>query len=454
MSVRGKLVASVVALTVSAFAVGGAHAQSIAQALTSAYDYAPDLQSALLNAKASAENVALAEAGKRPTIGASLSGSYDWTVANRTLSDSNSLTAGLRYNQTIFDNGQTDADIESARALAEAAEYQIRTAEQTVLLAVVQAYMNVYSGRQLVALRQENRNFYSAQLQSSNDRLDVGEGTRIDVAQAEARLASGDAAYRAAVSSLEISQATFQRYVGQAPQNLDPSHNFGRLLPASLPAAIAAAEVDHPALLASKASIRAAQAASDGAKAAFGPSASISGSVGSTLVNTAKGTSDSLSGALGFQISVPIYSGGAIGAGVRKANIQQIKSEVDALSAYDQIREAVISAWAGIQSADAQISAANSAVSAGRTVVDGVIQERDLGTSTTLDVLNAQAELTSARETLITASTNKVIATFSLLAAMGHLTAADLGLNVEVKSAVRYAKAVDDVWAELRTVSE
>jgi len=124
------------------------------------------------------------------------------------------------------------------------------------------------------------------------------------------------------------------------------------------------------------------------------------------------------------------------------------------MSAYDQIREAVISAWAGIQSADAQISAANAAVSAGREVVDGVIQERDLGSKTTLDVLNAQAELTSAREALITASSNKVVATFSLLAAMGHLTARDLGLGVEVKSAVRYNQAVEDVWQELRTVAE
>jgi outer membrane protein len=439
---------------VSAVAVGGAQAQSIVQALTTAYDYAPDLQSALLSAKSSAENIALATAAKRPTIGASLSGSYNWSVVNSNFNDNNTLTTGLSYNQTIFDNGKTDAEIEAARAGAEVAEYQIRSTEQTVLLAVVQAYMNVYSGRQLVALRQENRNFYSAQLQSSRDRLDVGEGTRIDVAQAEARLAQGDAAYRAAVSSLEISEATFQRYVGQAPQNLDPSHNFSRLIPSSLPAAIAAAEVDHPALLMSKAAIRAAQASSASAKAQFGPTASITGSAGSRATGPTKGATDGFSGSVGFQITVPIYAGGAIGAGVRKANIEQIRSEVDAMSAYDQIREAVISAWAGIQSADAQISAANSAESAGRTVVDGVIQERDLGTSTTLDVLNAQAELTTAREARITASTNKVIATFSLLAAMGHLTAADLGLAVEVKSAVRYTDAVDDVWAELRSVKE
>ncbi|MGV8856254.1 MAG: TolC family outer membrane protein [Devosia sp.] len=454
MSFRGKLVASVLALMVSAVAVGGAQAQSIAQALTAAYNHAPDLKSALLNAKASAENIALAESAKRPTIGASLSGNYNWSVINNQFADGESMTTGLSYSQTIFDNGKTEADIEAARAGAEAAEYQIRSTEQTVLLAVVQAYMAVYSGRQLVALRKENTSFYSAQLQSSKDRLNVGEGTRIDVAQAQARLAQGDAAYRAAISTLESSQATFQRYVGAPPQNLNPSNNFARLIPNSLPTAIAEAEAGHPAIMMAKAAIRAAQASADGAAAAFGPKATINGSAGSKIAGPSNGKTDGFSGTLGFQISVPIYAGGAIGAGVRKANINEIKSEVDAMSAYDQIREAVISSWAGIQSADAQISSATSAVSAGRTVVDGVIQERDLGTQTTLDVLNAQAELSTAQESLITASSNKVIATFSLLAAMGHLTAADLGLNVEIKSAVRYTQAVDDVWAELRSVSE
>ena len=459
MGFRVKLVASALALALAAASVGGAQAQSIEQALTIAYDHAPELQSALLSAKASAENVALANAGKRPTIGASVGGTYAWTAGQASQTNptgefagSQTYTAGLSYNQTIFDNFKTDAQIEAARAGAEAAEHQIRNTEQNVLLSVVQAYMAVLTNRQLVALRQENVNFFNAQLKSSQDRLDVGEGTRIDVAQAQARLAQGDAGYRAAQSTLEVSEATFQRYVGAPPHSLTASHNFARLLPNSLQAAIAEAEVGHPAILLAKASIRAAQASSDAAQAAGGPNASVSGEIGTSYNNLAG--PQGVSGRLGFQITVPIYAGGAIGASVRKANIEQIKSEVDAMSSYDQVREAVISAWAGIQSADAQISAASAAVSAGTTVLNGVIQERDLGTRTTLDVLNSQAELITARESLINASSNKVLATFSLLSAMGRLTATNLGLNVEVKSAVRYNQAVEDVWQELRTVAE
>lgn len=455
MSIRSTLVASALTLTLAAFAVGGAQAQTISQALARAYDYAPDLQSALLGAKSAAENVALAQAGKRPTLGASISGNNSASLRNGDWSTGSSISAGISYNQTIFDNFRTDAEIEQARAGAEVAEYQIRNTEQNVLLSVVQAYMSVLTDGQLVALRQENVTFFQAQLQSAQDRLDVGEGTRIDVAQARARLAQGDATYRASLSSLEISRASFQRYVGAAPQNLSPSHGYAGLIPASLQSAIGAAESGHPAILLSKAAIRAAQAGVDGAQAAFGPNASINGQVGGSAQSANGGAFDGgFSASIGFQITVPLYAGGALGASVRKANIEQIRTEVDAMSAYDQIREAVISAWAGIQSADAQISAATAAVAAGREVLDGVIQERDLGTRTTLDVLNAQAELTTAREGLINASANKVIATFSLLSAMGRLTATDLGLPVEVKSATQYQQAVDDVWQELRTVAE
>src|SRR5690606_34052583 len=133
-------------------------------------------------------------------------------------------------------------------------------------------------------------------------------GTRIDVAQAEARLAQGDATYRAAQSSLEISQATFQRYVGVAPPSLDASHNFARLIPNSLQAALSEAEIGHPAILLSKAAIRAAQAGSDAAAASFGPSASITGQVGNRWT-VGGGGQDGLSASLGFSITVPIYAG-------------------------------------------------------------------------------------------------------------------------------------------------
>jgi outer membrane protein len=290
---------------------------------------------------------------------------------------------------------------------------------------------------------------------SANDRLRLGEGTKIDVSQATTRQAAAVASYQAAIASLQTSQASYERWVGHKPKNLSSDYNFGKSLPTSIDAAIASAEERHPALLSARAAIRIAQAGSDAAAAAFGPTLKLSASIDAkSNWSEATGTSSSLGGSAGLTFTVPIYAGGALGASIRKANIEQIKSEVDALSARDQIREAVISAWSSLQNSSAQIESAQSAVASGQLVVEGTIQERDVGQKTTLDVLNAQAELTQAREGLIQARASKMIAAFALLSASGRLSAEDLRLNVEIHSADGYIAKVEDVWQELRALDE
>jgi outer membrane protein len=432
-----------------------AHAETLREALTSAYRNNPAILSALLNVKSTAENIAMAKSAKLPTVGASVTANNSFTFDGKNTLNVPSVNVGLSYNQTIFDNFKSDADIEAARAITEASRYSLQNSEQNVFLAVVQAYMGVIRDTQLVQLRQENVTFYQAQVQSAKDRLDIGEGTKIDVSQAEARLAQGTASYQAAVASLQTSQASYERYVGHKPKNLTTTYRLGTLMPKSLETAIAEATASHPAILAAKAGVRASQANSDAANAAFGPTLNFTSSIGSTVLGPSSllGPNDpSPRVSAQFSLSIPIYAGGRFGANIRKANIEQIKSEVDALATRDQIKESVISAWSSMQNADAQIQSATTAVSSGELTLEGVVQSRDVGQSTTLDVLNAQSELTSIREGLIQANAAKVIASFALVAATGHLTAADLALDVEIKNGEEYIAKVEDVWQELRAL--
>jgi outer membrane protein len=432
-----------------------AHAETMREALTSAYINNPSILSALLNVKSTAENIALAKSAKLPTIGASITGSNSYTFDGNNKLNIPTVNAGVSYQQTIFDNFKSDADIEAARAITEASRYSLQNSEQNVFLAVVQAYMGVIRDTQLIKLRQDNVSFYQAQVQSAKDRLDIGEGTKIDVSQAEARLAQGTASYQAAVASLQTSQASYERYVGHKPKNLTTTYRLGTLMPKSLETAIAEATASHPAILAAKAGVRASQANSDAANAAFGPTLNFTSSIGSTVLGPSSllGPNDpSPRVSAQFSLSIPIYAGGRFGASIRKANIEQIKSEVDALATRDQIKESVISAWSSMQNADAQIQSATTAVSSGELTLEGVVQSRDVGQSTTLDVLNAQSELTSIREGLIQANAAKVIASFALVAATGHLTAADLSLDVEIKNGEDYIAKVEDVWQELRAL--
>jgi outer membrane protein len=404
--------------------------------------------------KMSAEDIALRKAGKLPTISATGSVTGSFSTLGGVFETSRSHRLALSYNQTLFDNFRTESEIEQARAFSELSKYALRNAEQNVLLSVATAYMNVVRDTQLVAMRQENVSFFQAQLDSAQSRLRLGEGTQIEVSQAETRLAAAVASYRAAIASLQTSQASYERWVGHKPRNLTGTFNFGGTLPPSLEAAIASAESEHPAILTARAAIRAAQAGSDAARAAFGPTLNLIGSLCGIGCSASNPDLGGMTGSVTLQFSIPIYAGGALGASVRKANLEQIQSEVDALAARDQVRESVISAWASMQNAAAQIQSAQSAVASGQLVVEGTIRERDVGQKTTLDVLNAQAELTSAREALISASASRVIASFALLAAAGRLSAPGLDLEVEVHSADGYIATVEDVWQELRAIDQ
>ncbi len=446
------LMAGAMAVALSALP-SAARAETLTQALASAYQNNPNIASALLSVKSAAEDIALRQAGKLPTIGASVEGAFSWAATNSGFTSSDSLTGGLSYRQTLFNNFKTDAEIEQARALADLSAQAFRNAEQNVLLSVADAYMSVIRDSELVTLRANNVKFFEAQLQSAKDRLEVGEGTKIDVSQAQARLAQGVASHRSAIASLQTSQASYQRWVGHKPQNLSSNVGFANMVPGSIDAAIASAEERHPAIMSAKAAIRSSQAGTDAAEAAFGPTLDLIGSLCAIGCN-AGGVSINASGSVRLSLSIPIYAGGALGASVRKANLGQIKSEVDAMSAYDQVREATITSWATLQNASAQIVSAQASVSSVQLVLEGVIQERDLGQRTTLDVLNSQAELTSAREALISANTSRVVALFSLIAATGRLSATELNLPVTIKSADAYTSRVEDTWQELRTVKE
>ncbi len=429
-----------------------ARADSLRDALSSAYANNPQIAAALLSVKASAEDIAMRRSGLLPSINANIDFTNSWVIAGGNVIESTKGSLGISYSQTLFDNLKTDAQIEQARAYTEVASQALRSATQNVLLSAATSYLNVVRETRLVQLRAENVAFYQAQVRSSQDRLSIGTGTSTDVSQAKARLAQGVASYKSSINNLRTAQANYQRFVGKKPQNLSLSFKFGGLLPRSLDEAQNYANKLHPAILSAKAQMRAAQSGSDAAKRAFGPTLRLIGNIGGAqdfiLGTTTPSASVSLS------LSVPLYQGGAMGASVRKANLNQIKSEIDVLSAQDQVRAAIVSSWSGLQNSKSQIEAAQSAAYSSRQVLNGVIEERNVGQRTTLDVLNARADLTLVQESEIIAQSNRYIAAFSLISATGRLSARDLGLNVQIKSADGYITKVEDVWQDLRSLSE
>lgn len=433
--------------------VSSAQAQSLTSAMTYAYENNPDIASSFLSVRAARQGIIAAEGARLPTIGAegSIGATSTWVSGGQSWSTSDSV--GLGYSQTLFDNNATSAAISGAEAQYDAAVYGAKNTEQNVLLSVIQAYVNVVTNRRIVDIRQESVGFVGAQVSSARDRLELGEGTQLEVSQAEATLAQSTASYQGAINNLRNSEANYQRWVGQAPGSLSGGYSYSSLIPGSLDAALARANSGHPALLASAAQLRAAQFGYEETLASFGPNLSVSGQVGAGGWTTGTVATQA---SISLRLSVPIYTP-TRDPSVEQANIGQIQSQLEGFATRDQIVEAVRQGWAGIQAATAQIEAATAAVAASRLALQATIDQNELGQATTLDVLDARASVASVEETLISAQSQRTIAAYSLIAAMGTLSAQHLGLPVQPRTVegdvvvqVTAPTAPADAWGNLR----
>lgn len=259
-------------------------------------------------------------------------------------------TFGITINQTLFDGFAVSNNIESAKTQVLAARENLRNNEQNLLFSAAQAYMNVYLTRQIVILRQSNLEFLDEQLRAAKARFDVGEGTKTDVAQAQAAKASAMAALNAAKSDETIAEATYIQVIGAVPDKLRPAATPSRSLPRSTNEALAVALNNHPAILASQYAV---EAAGYGVKADEGrllPQVGLAGSVNRNEIFASSAVmpgTDASSASTSLRVTVPIYSGGRTPALIRrsKETLAQRRVEVDV--ARDRVRQAVAQAYIG-----------------------------------------------------------------------------------------------------------
>ncbi len=434
------VVSAVIVAAMPAMSVG----QSLDQVLSGALASNPTLHSADLSALAAEADVELAGADALPRLDLSLNGKLDWS-ASGTLTSTKTMSLGLDYSHTLFDSGRTAARVEAANASTIATRHRADEIEQQVLGSVVSAYFGVLRDRQLIEIRRDSAQFYAEQVSNVKALMAADGGTRIELAQAQARSAQAEAALRQAELALQTSSASFVRWAGREPGRLTFPKRSATHLPKSLQHAWELADRAHPALLSARANATAAEFAADAAVANFGPTLQFSSSVCAIQCGSVSQPT-SLAGSMQLVLKVPLYSGGRTGAESRKANLVLIKSEFDGLSRRDEIREALTVAWAEVGDADAQIAAAQTSVAVSEEILDSLLVLRDAGTETTLAVLDAQIELVEARERLLFARVKAGVAVYALLAGTGLLSSEGLGLKPRPQVDV----AANDSWNGLR----
>ncbi len=410
-----------------------ARAETLADALVSAYRNSNLLEQNRATLRAADEDVASAVAALRPVLQWVADYSYSWRDLYPT-ADRKTASLTLAASMTLFDFGRNRLAIDMQKESVLATREALRSVEQDVLLSAISAYTSVKSSAEQVAINENSVRVIGEELKAAQDRFDVGEVTKTDVSQAEASLAAARASLAAARGDYQVSREAFKAAVGHYPGALAALPR-APALPKSLDAARATAQRNHPDVKQLQHNVTLAELGVKAAAAERLPS--LSGSVGLSQVEGGYTTRSA-----GLELSQTIYSGGALSAAHRKAIANRDASRAALSQAGVSVAEGTAQAWAQIDVYRAQIQAYAEQIQAAQIAYDGVREEATLGARTTLDVLDAEQNLLDARASRINAEADLQVAYYQLLSAMGLLTVEDLKLGIPTYDPAAYYNAV------------
>jgi outer membrane protein len=441
------------------FAASAARGEALPEALAKAYQSNPQLNAARARQRAIDENVPQALAGYRPQIVASLGAGLqavrdllvDNTVQSATLKP---WTIGVTVTQTLFNGFRTANSVRVAELQVQSGREALRNIGQGLLLDAVTAYTNVLANQSLVEAQRANVAFLRETLGIAQKRLNAGDITPTDTAQAEARLNRGLADLNAAEVNLAISQATYTQVIGNPPSRLSPAETVDRYLPRSRDDATAQAFKEHPAVLAASFDVDVASTTIRVAESSLLPSVTLQGSAShSRDSDPTLSTFRTDQASVIAQMNAPIYDGGSAASQTRQAKELAAQSRLVLDQVRNQARTAVVGAWVANEGAKIAVAASESEVRAATVALQGVQKEAQGGQRTTLDVLNSQQDLILAKARLIGAQRDRVIASYALLSAIGRLDVKTLSLNTPDYLPEVHYHQVRDAWHGLRTPS-
>ncbi|MDM7946429.1 MAG: TolC family outer membrane protein [Oceanibaculum nanhaiense] len=450
---RGLLLggAAVVALATGFVLPSPVSAQTLSEALALAYETNPVLQAQRARLRETDESLAQALSNWRPTV--SVSGEIGKTTTeverfgNEDTQSSNTRTpsrATFAVNQPLYRGGRTTAETDRAEASIQAQRAQLVSTEQQVFLRAATAYMNVIRDEATLELRVNNVQRLQRQLEATGDQFNVGEVTRTDVAQSEARLAQSQADRVAAEGQLAASREGFIQVVGIAPTRLSEP-NVPLDTPEDREAVLAEAARNNPNVLTQRFSIDSVAAQT---RQIFGetlPQVTLSAEV-SRFENQQLRDSRTDEASIFATVSVPLYQSGAVSSRVRQSKQQEMRAQ----NALEDARRTAVSdaaaAYDNLEAAKARIDSLVTVIGAAEIALDGVQEEAKVGSRTILDILDAEQELLNAQVSLVSAQRDEIVYKLQLQTAIGHLTARDLGLQVQLYDFEKHYRETRGRW--------
>ncbi|WP_037310286.1 TolC family outer membrane protein [Ruegeria halocynthiae] len=430
-------------------------ADNLTDAFIGAYNTSGLLEQNRALLRAADEDVAIALSALRPIINWAVTISQDYRRTNtggiRNTEEPSNFFTGLTLSQLLYDGGASVLGKQSAQETVLSTRQTLIDIEQQILFRAATAYLGVLLQEETVAIRQNNVELSAEELRASQDRFDVGEVTRTDVALSQAQLASSQADLAGARGDLSTAQAEYVNAVGKGPGRTAGQPSLPNL-PRSESEAVSLAQRNHPAIQSAQHQVRAFDLIVQQQRANLGPNVSLNANAG---VTESYDNDDYINDArVSLNFNQPVYAGGRLAASVRRAMATRDASRANLLNVQKNITQGVSDAYVRFQSASASLRASTERVRASQVAFDGIREEATLGARTTLDVLAAQQDLLEAQLAEVVSRTERSLAAYQLLQSQGLLTAERLGLAVQIYDPTLYYNLVKKAPAQISKQSK
>ncbi|HEY0164362.1 MAG TPA: TolC family protein, partial [Sphingomicrobium sp.] len=197
-----------------ALLAGTASADTLREALVLTYRNNPTITGQREVLRGTDANVAIARAAGRPQLSATAGLNRDLTrsgILDNGTGKGPTASVGLDLSYPLFNGGSVRNSVRAAETRVEAGRATLRAVEGDIFTEAVAAYMDVIRDRAIVELNANNVRVLTTNLEATTDRFEIGDLTRTDVAQSEARLQIGRANYATAQGRLTASEENYRR---------------------------------------------------------------------------------------------------------------------------------------------------------------------------------------------------------------------------------------------------
>ncbi len=423
---------------------------TIKQAMSEAYRNSPEILALRANLKASNQEISKVLGEGRPRINLDGSLGYDRTDTVNTSSIektqyNNPRSLSLDITQNIYDSGKKTQNLKKQEAKILSSRADLNSKEQKILLNTAKTYLKLYEATEINKLAKNNYLVLSQHLEATEKRFEVGEVTITDLSQAKARLLKANANEIKTRGEIEIQRSNYFALVGKNPPKKLSFPKKKYILPKSINEVLKIALKNNPKLI-SHGLIKKASffdislSASEllpkldlnlSAQKAWDPN---------TFFNEYRNFKVDLN------LKVPLYNRGINYANVRQKRFNAIEQSQLLDNEIKRLVKEIETAWFSLNTYKNQIKAIRASIEASNTALKGVKAEANVGTRTTLDVLDAEQETLQESIELIKVKNNILKMTYEILEKMGKFSPKELSLDVENISYEKDYEKVKKIW--------